>query len=194
MAMSGGQEDGQPMMELNTTPLIDVMLVLLIMFIITIPIQTHAVKVDLPQNSGSPRLRWSRRRTSCTSTRTATCSGTACRSTTCHAAPVSRCVAPAGSGARAALPARSAGPLRRGRSRSRDRQAREREQARLRRQRAVSQRLLIPAARKRSRTNFSKAVPAGPPFFLRQRLDLLGCNESVTQESSRCHGRVTVMQ
>jgi biopolymer transport protein ExbD len=54
MAMSGGQEDGQPMMELNTTPLIDVMLVLLIMFIITIPIQTHAVKVDLPQNSGTP--------------------------------------------------------------------------------------------------------------------------------------------
>ncbi|MES2054865.1 MAG: biopolymer transporter ExbD, partial [Pseudomonadota bacterium] len=34
----------------NTTPLIDVMLVLLIMFIITIPIQTHAVKVDLPVN------------------------------------------------------------------------------------------------------------------------------------------------
>ena len=51
MSISGGQEDGQPMMDLNTTPLIDVMLVLLIMFIITIPIQTHAVKVDLPQNS-----------------------------------------------------------------------------------------------------------------------------------------------
>jgi len=51
MAMSGGSDDGQPMMDLNTTPLIDVMLVLLIMFIITIPIQTHAVKVDLPQNS-----------------------------------------------------------------------------------------------------------------------------------------------
>jgi biopolymer transport protein ExbD len=51
MAMSGGKDDGQPMMELNTTPLIDVMLVLLIMFIITIPIATHAVKVDLPQNS-----------------------------------------------------------------------------------------------------------------------------------------------
>ena len=50
MAMSGGTEDGEPMMEMNTTPLIDVMLVLLIMFIITIPIQTHAVKVDLPQN------------------------------------------------------------------------------------------------------------------------------------------------
>jgi biopolymer transport protein ExbD len=51
MAMSGGRDDGEPMMEMNTTPLIDVMLVLLIMFIITIPIQTHAVKVDLPQNS-----------------------------------------------------------------------------------------------------------------------------------------------
>ncbi|MBX9796193.1 biopolymer transporter ExbD [Sphingomonas sp.] len=50
MAMSGGSDDGEPMMEMNTTPLIDVLLVLLIMFIITIPIQTHAVKVDLPQN------------------------------------------------------------------------------------------------------------------------------------------------
>jgi biopolymer transport protein ExbD len=37
-----------PMAEMNTTPLIDVMLVLLIMFIITIPIQTHAVRIDLP--------------------------------------------------------------------------------------------------------------------------------------------------
>jgi biopolymer transport protein ExbD len=50
MAMSGGSDDGEPMMEMNTTPLIDVMLVLLIMIIITIPIQTHAVKVDLPVN------------------------------------------------------------------------------------------------------------------------------------------------
>jgi biopolymer transport protein ExbD len=49
MAMSGGKEDGQPMMEMNTTPLIDVMLVLLIMFIITIPVATHAVNIDLPQ-------------------------------------------------------------------------------------------------------------------------------------------------
>ncbi|MEO7786497.1 MAG: biopolymer transporter ExbD [Sphingomicrobium sp.] len=39
------------MMEINTTPLIDVMLVLLIMLIITIPPQTHAVKLDLPQNT-----------------------------------------------------------------------------------------------------------------------------------------------
>jgi biopolymer transport protein ExbD len=41
------------MMDINTTPLIDVMLVLLIMFIITIPIQTHAVKLDLPQNQNT---------------------------------------------------------------------------------------------------------------------------------------------
>src|SRR6188508_167769 len=41
-------ESSEPMMDINTTPLIDVMLVLLIMFIITIPIQTHAVKLDLP--------------------------------------------------------------------------------------------------------------------------------------------------
>ena len=40
--------DPQPMVEMNTTPLIDVMLVLLIMLIITIPIQTHAIKLDLP--------------------------------------------------------------------------------------------------------------------------------------------------
>ena len=49
MAMSGGKDDGAPMMEMNTTPLIDVMLVLLIMFIITIPVATHAVNIDLPQ-------------------------------------------------------------------------------------------------------------------------------------------------
>ena len=44
----GDRDDNEPMMEMNTTPLIDVMLVLLIMFIITLPVQTHAVKIDLP--------------------------------------------------------------------------------------------------------------------------------------------------
>ena len=48
MSMSGGSDDGEPMMEMNTTPLIDVMLVLLIMFIITIPVATHAINIDLP--------------------------------------------------------------------------------------------------------------------------------------------------
>ncbi len=56
MAMSGGREDGEPMMDMNMTPLIDVLLVLLIMFIITIPIQTHAVKVDLPQGPSTPKV------------------------------------------------------------------------------------------------------------------------------------------
>ena len=50
MSMAVGGSDDEPMMDINTTPLIDVMLVLLIMFIITIPIQTHAVKLDLPQD------------------------------------------------------------------------------------------------------------------------------------------------
>ena len=54
MQTTGSNESGEPMMDINTTPLIDVMLVLLIMFIITIPPQTHAVKLDLPQDSGDP--------------------------------------------------------------------------------------------------------------------------------------------
>lgn len=53
MQTTGSNQEGVPMMDINTTPLIDVMLVLLIMFIITIPIQTHAVKLDLPQDDGS---------------------------------------------------------------------------------------------------------------------------------------------
>jgi biopolymer transport protein ExbD len=51
MAMSAPSSGGdEPMMDINTTPLIDVMLVLLIMFIITLPPPTHAVKIDLPPN------------------------------------------------------------------------------------------------------------------------------------------------
>src|SRR5438309_5541024 len=57
MAMRAGPSEGgedAPMSDINTTPLIDVMLVLLIMFIITIPVQTHAVKLDLPVNQANP--------------------------------------------------------------------------------------------------------------------------------------------
>ncbi|MES2288407.1 MAG: biopolymer transporter ExbD [Pseudomonadota bacterium] len=55
MAMSsGGGNEDEPIGDMNTTPLIDVMLVLLIMFIITIPVQTHAVKINLPVNNPNP--------------------------------------------------------------------------------------------------------------------------------------------
>ena len=50
MQTTSDNAEGEPMMDINTTPLIDVMLVLLIMLIITIPPQTHAVKIDLPVN------------------------------------------------------------------------------------------------------------------------------------------------
>jgi biopolymer transport protein ExbD len=54
MQTTSENAEGEPMMDMNVTPLIDVMLVLLIMFIITIPIQTHAVKLDLPTNNNPP--------------------------------------------------------------------------------------------------------------------------------------------
>jgi len=55
MSIGGGGDD-EPMMDINMTPLIDVMLVLLIMFIITIPVMTHAVKLDMPRASNAPSL------------------------------------------------------------------------------------------------------------------------------------------
>ena len=54
MQTTSDNDSGEPMLDINTTPLIDVMLVLLIMFIITLPIQTHAVKLDLPVNNNTP--------------------------------------------------------------------------------------------------------------------------------------------
>jgi biopolymer transport protein ExbD len=52
----GSSQDDDVMVEINTTPLIDVMLVLLIMLIITIPIQTHAVKINMPVGNPPPPL------------------------------------------------------------------------------------------------------------------------------------------
>ncbi|RPE80126.1 ExbD/TolR family protein [Vulcaniibacterium tengchongense] len=49
MAFSAGNDSGGPMAEINVTPLVDVMLVLLIIFMITAPLMSHKVKVDLPE-------------------------------------------------------------------------------------------------------------------------------------------------
>jgi biopolymer transport protein ExbD len=57
MNVGSGGDDGDVMVDINTTPLIDVMLVLLIMLIITIPIQTHAVKLNMPVNSDTKPLK-----------------------------------------------------------------------------------------------------------------------------------------
>ncbi len=56
MAMTAEAADGEMLSEMNTTPLIDVMLVLLVLLIITLPLQTHAVTIDMPrgQPSGPP--------------------------------------------------------------------------------------------------------------------------------------------
>ena len=55
MAMNvGAQSEDDVMVDINTTPLIDVMLVLIIMLIITIPIQTHAVKLNMPVGPSAP--------------------------------------------------------------------------------------------------------------------------------------------
>lgn len=55
MAMSvGNKGEDEVMVEMNTTPLIDVMLVLLTLLIITLPIQTHAVKLDMPAPNSTP--------------------------------------------------------------------------------------------------------------------------------------------
>ncbi len=55
MAVSGGTEDGEPMMDMNMTPLIDVLLVLIIMMIITIPKQNHAVNLNMPVGTPPPK-------------------------------------------------------------------------------------------------------------------------------------------
>src|SRR6516165_2865817 len=54
MAMSVGTGAGQVMCDINTTPLIDVMLVLLVTLIVSLPIMTHAVKLDMPQSNNPP--------------------------------------------------------------------------------------------------------------------------------------------
>jgi biopolymer transport protein ExbD len=54
MPGKGGYEDDTVLSEINMTPLVDVMLVLLIIFILTVPVLTHAVRLDLPRASSAP--------------------------------------------------------------------------------------------------------------------------------------------
>jgi biopolymer transport protein ExbD len=56
MAISVKGDSADPMVEPNVIPLVDIMLVLLIIFIITIPVMTHAVKIDLPRDNPNPPL------------------------------------------------------------------------------------------------------------------------------------------
>jgi biopolymer transport protein ExbD len=51
--LGGNESEPSPMIEMNTTPLIDVMLVLIVMLIITIPVQLHSVNLDMPSNQVS---------------------------------------------------------------------------------------------------------------------------------------------
>ena len=53
-SFGGNHHPTQPMAEINTTPMVDIMLVLLVIFIITAPLLTHAVKIDLPQAASQP--------------------------------------------------------------------------------------------------------------------------------------------
>ena len=54
---SGHNDEPEVMMDINTTPLIDVMLVLIIMLIITIPVQLHAVNLSMPQGTPPPLVK-----------------------------------------------------------------------------------------------------------------------------------------
>jgi biopolymer transport protein ExbD len=56
MSVGSSGDDGDVIMDINTTPLIDVMLVLLVMLIITIPIQLHSVNLNLPTGNPPPPL------------------------------------------------------------------------------------------------------------------------------------------
>jgi len=56
MAVSVKGDSADPMVEPNVIPLVDIMLVLLIIFIITIPVMTHAVKIDLPRDNPNPPI------------------------------------------------------------------------------------------------------------------------------------------
>lgn len=70
----------QPMAEINTTPMVDVMLVLLVIFIITAPLLTHSINIELPQASAQPSNETAETLTLSLDSQEAACSGTINRS------------------------------------------------------------------------------------------------------------------
>ena len=56
MPFAGSDSDPEPMVDINTTPLVDVLLVLLVMLIITIPIQLHSVNIEMPGQAPPPQV------------------------------------------------------------------------------------------------------------------------------------------
>ena len=80
MAFSTGGSGG-PMADINVTPLVDVMLVLLIIFMVTAPILSYPIDIDLPQKSLNPppEVKNPRIRSGCASTRPGRSSGTTAR-------------------------------------------------------------------------------------------------------------------
>ena len=103
-AASNAAAGPQPMSDINMTPLIDVMLVLLVIFIITAPLMTSSLKLDLPKTDAAPSRPTRRPSSPWRSTRRARCSGATSRSTrrrSCRRAPRSRAAQPDHRGAAA---------------------------------------------------------------------------------------------
>ncbi len=151
-------ESTEPMMDINTTPLIDVMLVLLIMFIITIPIQTHAVKLDLPQdqpNQPPPPIEPVKNKIVIMPDGAVLWNGTPVDLVTLR--QYLDITTTMRADARAAPAAASGGALRAGRRGARGHQARQRHRDGLRRQRGLYE-LVIAAAADRDRGRSCRAA------------------------------------
>ena len=165
MQTTSNNAEGEPMMEINTTPLIDVMLVLIIMLIITIPPQTHAVKLDLPQNNPNdapPPIDPIKNKIVVTQAGQILWNGG--RGRPGPVAPVPRRDAADRPGARASPPARARSALRAGRRSPRGDQEGQGHQDGVRRQRSLYEGLLDPSFRSRHEQG---GPSRGRPFSVR---------------------------
>ena len=173
-------ESAEPMMDINTTPLIDVMLVLLIMFIITIPVQTHAVKLDLPQqqpNQTPPPIDPVKNTINIMPNNAVLWNGTPVDLVRLRQYLDYTTTDPAGAGA--SPRARSRGALRAGRRGARGHQAGEHHRDGLRRQRALHQLLIPPASEAKG------AVRSGRPFSLAASSGVVDAPRRPTAQAAR---------